>query len=116
MKTLQATTRQTRISIQIIAADDDGSLQHLLDAIFILVSQILAWIELQLDIAAVAEEFIIEARLLMRQANIALGLLIEVLGAMLGVVHWLEDWAGAIGETWREVVGMFTIKWGYLPG
>ncbi len=106
MNTLHSSTR---ISIQIIATDDDGSLQRLIDAVLILASQLLLWIELQLSIADVARDLIVETRVL-------IGLMIVICRRVIRVLDWMDDWAAAWGSVWREVKGLFRIEWYYIPG
>jgi hypothetical protein len=106
MNTLSSSTR---ISIQIIATDDDGSLQRLVDAVLILASQLLLWVELQLRIADVARDLIVETRVL-------IGLMIVICERVNRVLDWCEDWYLAIGYTVATIRGLFVIRWGYIPG
>lgn len=67
MLTLASTSR---ISISIVATDEDGSLQHLLDIILLLAMELLNWVRLQLDIADDAKLLIIETRVLISRLTI----------------------------------------------
>lgn len=108
MLTLASTSR---ISISIVATDEDGSLQHLLDIILLLAMELLNWVRLQLDIADDAKLLIIETRVLISRLTILAGLLIEIAQWVLGVIHWTEDIGQTVIEIWAEF--WFKAGWNY---
>lgn len=108
MITLQ---NSTRLIGNISATDDDGSLQELVYEIKLLLGELLLWVKLQLSIAGVASDLIIETRLVMQRVYAALGLAIEIMVAVLRVIHWLEDLWALPGQTLEEIEERWTHYW-----
>jgi len=103
MTTLASDSHYTNIGANFQAHSSDGSLEDALEQFTALLTGLIAWIQYQMSIARPAADLIIEARLVMQRAYIALGLAIEVLTIVLGVLHWCEDVVRLPSEIWQGV-------------
>jgi hypothetical protein len=111
-RTLASTANgSTSVAFTFSAHSNDGSLEDALERLTALLTALFVWIQYQLSIADVAQELIIETRLTIGRLYVALGLAIEVLVAVLTVIHWLEDLYSVVSSLPVELQERWTKAW-----
>ena len=117
MNTLSHDQPFTSVAFTFSAHSSDGSLEDALERFTALLTALFAWITLQLSIADVAADLIVEVRVLVAELITLTRLLIRIARRVDGALDWLEDLGREIEARWRrEVIGIGSWKPGYAPG
>lgn len=103
----------TSIGWQFTARSNDGSLEDALAQFTALLTTLFTWIQLQLNIAGVAADLIVEVRVLVAELTTLTRLLIEIARRVNGVLDWIEDLYLVVTQDIPESWGVWWFKRGW---
>lgn len=103
MNTLLSDQPFTSVAFTFTAHSSDGSLEHALERFTALLTALFAWVTLQLSIADIAADLIIEVRILVAELTTLARLLIRIARRVNWILDLIEDLSRLPAETWREL-------------